>query len=150
MTRANAVKILHTRIQLLKSYLTNLPPCYLNTSSPSAELSNPPPSNQTEINHPILRSIQALISRLPLLMPAGPAVFEQERIAESSDVCIVSLLGKITRSVKETRETGRKFGIVDQIRQSANRRQGSNLVTADDLISLAPNEKSEAAFEYAV
>ena len=83
-------------------------------------------------------------------MPADPAVVNQEWLAEKSDVWLVHLLGRITRSVKDSREAGRKFGIVDQIRQSANRRQGSTLMAADDLSSFAPNEKPEAAFEHAV
>lgn len=148
MARANAIKMLHTRIQLLKSYLTNLPPCYLNTPLSLEESPSSPSINHTEINHPILRSIQALISRLPLLLPADQAAFEQERLAERSDVSLVDLLGNISRSVKEMRETGRKFGIVDQTRQTANRRPGSSLMTADDLSSFSPTEKAEASFGF--
>lgn len=142
--------MLHTRIQLLKSYLTNLPPSYLTTSPPPDASPSTPSANYTEINHPILRSIQALVNRLPLLLPANQTAFEQERLAEKSDVSLVDLLGNIGRSVKDTREMGRKFSIVDQSRQTANRRQGSNLMAADDLASFSPTEKAEASFGFAI
>ena len=131
--RANAIKMLHTRIQLLKQYLINLPPSYLTTPSPPDSSRNPQPCNHTEINHPILRSIQALVSRLPLLLPADHAAFEQERLAEKSDVSLVDLLGNIGKSVKDTREMGRKFGIVEQTRQSAKR--GGPTSFSDDFYS---------------
>ena len=119
--RANAIKMLHTRIQLLKSYITSLPPSYLTTSSPPDDSTSAASSYQTEINHPILRSIQALLSRLPLLLPPDQAAFEQERLAEKSDVSLVDLLGNISKSVQDTREMGRKFGIIEQARQTAKR-----------------------------
>lgn len=144
--RANAIKMLHTRIQLLKSYLTNLPPSYLTTSSPPDKSTSAVSSNYTEINHPILRSIQALISRLPLLLPADQAALEQERLAEKSDVSLVNLLGNISKSVKETREMGRKFGIIEQARQTAKRGAATNFT--DDFFpgtSAAGGEKGEGA-----
>lgn len=132
--RANAIKMLHARIQLLKSYLTNLPPSYMSyppQSDPHAASESPP---QTEINHPILRSIQALLSRLPLLLPDNKAAFRQERLAEKTDVQLINLLGTIGKSLKETRELGRKFSIVDQCRQSA-KRGGQNMFVTDDFYS---------------
>lgn len=117
--RANAVKMLHARIQLLKAYLTSLPPSYLTTTTTTTD----PPSDPTtpptdapisEINHPLLRSILALLSRLPLLLPPEHhSTFRQETLAEKSDVELVSLLGSLGRSVKEAREMGRKFGMVE-------------------------------------
>lgn len=137
--------MLHTRIQLLKSYLTNLPPSYLTTSSPSEKSASAASPNHTEINHPILRSIQALISRLPLLLPADQAAFEQERLAEKSDVSLVDLLGNISKSVKDTREMGRKFGIIEQARQTAKR--GSTTTYTDDFFPGASvgGEKGEGS-----
>lgn len=142
--------MLHTRLQLLKSYLTNLPPSYLTTSAPANASPSPASANHTEINHPILRSIQALINRLPLLLPANQAAFEQERLAEKSDVSLVDLLGNLSRSVKETREMGRKFWVVDTARQNASRRQGSNMIATDEIVPFSPTEKAEASFGYAI
>ncbi|MCJ1343787.1 hypothetical protein MMC31_001984 [Peltigera leucophlebia] len=132
--RANAIKMLHARIQLLKSYLTNLPPSYMSypPQSDTHATSESPP--HTEINHPILRSIQALLSRLPLLLPDNRQAFRQERLAEKTDVQLINLLGTIGKSLKETRELGRKFSIVDQYRQSV-KKGGQTMFVADDFYS---------------
>ena len=132
--RANAIKMLHARIQLLKSYLTNLPPSYMSypPQSDSDDASESPP--HTKINHPILRSIQALLSRLPLLLPDNKQAFRQERLAEKTDVQLINLLGTIGRSLKEIREMGRKFSMVDQYRQSA-KKGGQNMFVTDDFYS---------------
>ncbi|MCJ1424565.1 hypothetical protein MMC29_002453 [Sticta canariensis] len=146
MARANAIKMLHTRIRLLKSYLSNLPPSYLNASVSPDTSTSAPSSNHTEINHPILRSIQALISRLPLLLPADQVALEQERLAEKSDVSLVDLLGNISKSIKDTREMGRKFGIIEQARQTAKR--GATSTFTDDFFpgaSTVGGEKTEGA-----
>ncbi|KAL9611225.1 MAG: hypothetical protein Q9167_004108 [Letrouitia subvulpina] len=115
--RANAVRMLHTRLQLIKSYLTHLPPSYLNSSSN-------PRTPHTEINHPILRSIQALVNRLPLLLPADLDAFEQERMAEKSDVALVELLGSLANSITEVAEMGRKFAIVEGKRRTKRSKAG--------------------------
>lgn len=122
--RANAVKMLHTRIQLLKAYLTSLEPSYLTTTTTTTVATNNPSSDPTtpptdaaissELNHPLLRSILALLSRLPLLLPPEHhSTFRQETLAEKSDVQLVSLLGSLGKSVKEAREMGRKFSVVE-------------------------------------
>lgn len=120
--RANAVKMLHTRIQLLKTYLQNLPPSYLTTPNPP-DPDTTPSHGHTEINHPILRSIQALINRLPLLTPADQGSFEHEQLAEKNDATLVSLLGSLSSSVQDARELGRKFGVVDSARHAKTRNQ---------------------------
>lgn len=106
--RVNAIKVLHSRIRLLQTYLANLPPCYLTsgTLAPGSTSSSP-----TEIHHPILRSIQALVHRLPLVMPTDRALFAHEMQAERDDVSLVALLGTVNKSVQEVREVGRKFSV---------------------------------------
>ena len=81
----------------------------------------------TEINHPLLRSIQALLNRLPLLTPASAEAFEEQNLAQKSDVSLVSLLGSLSSNIKDTRELGRKFGIVEQTKQH-NKRGGGQWV----------------------
>ena len=119
--RANAVRMLHSRIQLLRSYLYSLPPSYLTGESSPEPTSETASQAQPEINHVILRSIQALINRLPLLVPADRAAFEQQALAEKNDVSLVAMLGGLSRSLKDARELGRKFGIVDHARSSAKK-----------------------------
>lgn len=127
--RANAVKMLHARIQLLRSYLQNLPPSYLTTSSPSGSSTTAAGSQHTEINHPLLRSIQALLNRLPLLAPASLESFEEQNLAQKSDVSLVSLLASLSNNIKDTRELGRKFGIVEQTKQHNKRGAGQWMVS---------------------
>lgn len=115
--------MLHTRIQLLRSYLTSLPASYLPAppESNGTTSEEAPATGQAEINHPILRSIQALVHRLPLLIPSDGAAFEQESLSEKSDVTLVGLLGDLTRGTKNLREMGRKFGIVSDAKQQGRR-----------------------------
>lgn len=121
--RANAIKMLHARIQLLRSYLTSLPSSYLTApvESNGTRTDEAPSSYETHINHPILRSIQALVNRLPLLTPSDGVAFESESLSEKSDVTLVGLLGDLTRGTKNIREMGRKFGVVSDSKQRSRR-----------------------------
>ena len=117
--KANAIKMLHARINLIAAYLQNLPPPYV--SNPVPEDIESEEVEYTIVNHSILRSIQALLSRLSLLIPADSAAFEHELESEQNDVNLVSLLSTITSSIKDVREVGRKFAIVDYGKQSKER-----------------------------
>ncbi|KAL2055595.1 hypothetical protein ABVK25_003837 [Lepraria finkii] len=127
--RANAVKMLHIRIRLLKSYLNSLPLSYLTTPAPpisDADSTSAPHTDTStstpEINHPLLRSILAILSCLPLLLPpAHLSNFHQETLAEKSDVELISLLGSLGRSVKDAREMGRKFGVVENVKSQGKK-----------------------------
>ncbi|MCJ1416461.1 hypothetical protein MMC32_002799 [Xylographa parallela] len=115
-TRVNATRMLQSRIALLKSYLERLPPSYLTTASPpTSDLATQttPPQDQTEISHPILRSLLALTARLPLLTPADHASFVKESQAEKSDVSLVALLGSLGRSIQDAKGLGTKFSVVE-------------------------------------
>ncbi|KAG4439629.1 hypothetical protein IFR05_004878 [Cadophora sp. M221] len=109
--KANAIKMLHSRINLIAVYLQNLPPSYVSSTVPEGAESSD--KQYTPVSHSILRSIQALLGRLSLLIPADSAAFEHELMSEQNDVNLVSLLSTITQSIKDVREAGRKFAIVD-------------------------------------
>ncbi|KAL8663684.1 MAG: hypothetical protein Q9202_003630 [Teloschistes flavicans] len=136
--RANAVKMLHSRIQVLKAYLTSLPPSYLTNvdEDNGSTTKEPTNANQVDTNHVILRSIQALIHRLPILIPADGTAFAQESMAEKSDVALVSLLGDLTKATMAMREMGKKFDLVNTTRQ--RKRAGNRFTQAfgdvDDLV----------------
>ncbi|EJT78023.1 hypothetical protein GGTG_03126 [Gaeumannomyces tritici R3-111a-1] len=147
-TKANAIRMLHARIQLIIKYLEGLPPSYLTTSDqapsdsgaateaeaiptstastegaagataeglPVSSASPAPPPSPT-----LLRSIQALVNRIPLLIPSTTEAFEREMLSEANDVHIVSLLNDVMQSVNDLRDLGKKFHVVEQ---SKNRRQ---------------------------
>ena len=117
-TRANAIKILLSRITLLKDYLTSLPPSYLTAASLEQATAPSPDSNTS---HQLLRSILALTARLPLLVPGDSETFAQEQQAERADVALVGLLGGIGKSIEETRELGTKFGIVETTKRERSK-----------------------------
>lgn len=113
--KANAIKMLNSRINLIAAYLQNLPPSYISNTVPAdTEASS---KQYTPVNQTILRSIQALLGRLSLLVPADSVAFEHELMSEQNDVNLVSLLSTITTSIKGVREVGRKFSVVDTARQ---------------------------------
>ncbi|KAF2086492.1 hypothetical protein K490DRAFT_74436 [Saccharata proteae CBS 121410] len=115
--KTNAIKMLRARIKLLEEYLHELPPSYLTDASISfsASTSNPP-------DHEILRSIQSLVSRLPLLAPADTANFEREQAEQRADVELTNLLATITDSVADAHTLGTRHQIVEGLKADMKRR----------------------------
>lgn len=122
--KANAIKMLHQRINLIQTYLEQLPPSHLNDASLS-----PTSDPSLQLNQPLLRNISSLLSRLPLLTPASsttpaahsdiPAPISSLAAAsaqETSDVQLVALLSALTRSISEAKDMGTKFSVVSKAR----------------------------------
>lgn len=120
--KANAIKMLHSRINLIAVYLQNLPPSYDTDSAPTAAEAKS--KKYTQVNHAVLRSIQALLGRLSLLIPADSVAFEQEMMSEQNDVSLVSLLSSMTQSINDARDMGRKFSIVENAKNQNKSRGG--------------------------
>lgn len=110
--KANAIKMLRTRVNLIATYLRNLPPSYVSSDSPEIK-KEADDEEYTPVNHSVLRSIQALLTRLSLLIPADSVTFEHQLLSEQNDVNLVSLLSDITTSIKEVRSIGKKSQIVE-------------------------------------
>ncbi|ROT40613.1 COP9 signalosome complex subunit 6 [Sodiomyces alkalinus F11] len=108
--KANATKMLHSRIQLIIRYLENLPPAFVSGEDPAAAATSP---DQTTPSHRILRQIQALVGRLDLIEPSDVDAFRKEMLQEQNDVHLVSLLNDMVQSVHQVRDLGRKFEIVE-------------------------------------
>jgi COP9 signalosome complex subunit 6 len=106
--KANAIKMLQSRLNLFIAYLQSLPPSYL--SDPSISLN---PDSASELKQPILRSISALLARLPLLTPPDTASFTRESEQTASDVELVTLLTSLTRTVQDAKELGRKWNLAE-------------------------------------
>jgi len=132
--KANAIRMLHSRVNLIQSYLSSIPPCYLTEGS----LPTGADATGTPLNHPLLRNISSMLSRLPLLAPPSTAItwngstastFQSQSnagvisslhttsAAEQSDVHLISLLSALTKTVEDAREFGNKFSVVQKIRQ---------------------------------
>lgn len=124
-TKVNAIRMLRQRISLIKLYLNQLPRCYLNDASIHTCEAHP------QVSHTILRSIVALLARLPLLTPSTPApasgradqqpqpqtsLYAQESAAQAADVALVSLLGALGDTLQSAQQVGKKFTVVDQAR----------------------------------
>lgn len=124
--KANAIKMLSSRISLIQTYLQDLPPTYISEGEIPQETSSDD-SPHAPIDHSILRSISALLIRLALLIPADSAAFERELTSEQNDVSIVSMLSIMTESIKDARLTGRRLatarqGKIKVKKATANRR----------------------------
>lgn len=124
--KANAIKMLNQRINLIRSYMSSLPESYLTDAT-----STTPPTETTKF--PLLRNINSLMSRLPLLAPPTAAPVSngtsESKISshmqaanhEQQDVYLSSLLAALTRSVSETQTLASRFHSVQRERSSRDR-----------------------------
>jgi COP9 signalosome complex subunit 6 len=137
--KVNAIKMLDERLNLLRSYLESLPKSYL--TSPELPTSSDPDNAGTEaahttttINHPLLRSMNALLSRLPLLAPPPPPTTDSHgnisstatplahaSLQQTQDVQLTALLTQLTSSVADVQALAEKFGTVQRERTNRER-----------------------------
>ncbi|PTB45746.1 uncharacterized protein TrAFT101_001180 [Trichoderma asperellum] len=118
--KANAIKMLHSRIRLITTYLERLPPSF--TSGVSQEESMDTDSANTTPSLNVLRQIQALISRLDLVIPSDKEAFEKEVQSETNNVHLVGLLNSIMQGVNQARDVGKKFHAIEAGKNAAGRR----------------------------
>ncbi|KAF2714802.1 hypothetical protein K504DRAFT_366861 [Pleomassaria siparia CBS 279.74] len=124
--KTNAIRMLSRRIALLRAYMSSLPPSYL--SDPSLPFDTPVSAEQPlPLDHSILRSISAMLSRISILAPPDAEAFTLESHQESSDVQLIALLSSITNSVSAAKELGRKSHIVEHAKQQG-RKGGINMM----------------------
>ncbi|KAI1488206.1 COP9 signalosome complex subunit 6 [Biscogniauxia mediterranea] len=107
--KANSIKMLQSRINLLATYLERLPPSYLSGETTAVPLDG----QHSTPSHTILRSIQALVNRLSLIVPSAAEAYEQEMLSEANDVHLMELLNDVMQSVSEARGVGKKFNVVE-------------------------------------
>ncbi|KAI1308166.1 COP9 signalosome-like protein subunit 6 [Xylaria venustula] len=108
--KANSVKMLQSRIELLATYLERLPPSHLTSDDTTMVTGEGEP---TAPSHTILRSIQALVNRLSLVVPSARAAYEQEILSETNDVNLMQLLNDVLQSASDARDIGKKYNIVE-------------------------------------
>lgn len=116
--KANAIKMLQSRIHLLTTYLERLPPSYTNGGSNDSSSMD---ADYTTPSHTILRQIQALVGRLDLVIPSDETSFEREMLREANDVNLVGLLNGIMQNVNQARDVGKKFNVVESSKASGRR-----------------------------
>jgi COP9 signalosome complex subunit 6 len=116
--KANAIKMLQSRLHLLTTYLERLPPSYVNGDATD------PSSMDTDYTTPsptVLRRIQALVSRLDLVIPSDKPSFEREMLHEANDVNLVRLLNGIVQSLGQARDVGKKFHVAEAAKATHRR-----------------------------
>ncbi|KAI9667015.1 MAG: hypothetical protein M1829_005622 [Trizodia sp. TS-e1964] len=129
-SKMNAIRMLQNRIRLLIVYLESLPQHYLTDkealdSSFVTSNEGAPPSagvGGTEIDFPILRSIQAILNCLMLVQPPDTAAFNKEMTSEMHGVSLIALMATMTRSLKDLNDLNRKFKIVEGHRHNHARK----------------------------
>ncbi|GAW24753.1 hypothetical protein ANO14919_143450 [Xylariales sp. No.14919] len=111
--KANSVKMLRARINLLATYLERLPPSHLTGDDTTMATGDFEPT--VPLNH-VLRSLQALVNRLSLVVPSATEAYEQEMLREANDVHLMELLNEVVQSATALRVVGKKFNIVETSR----------------------------------
>ncbi|KAI0971511.1 COP9 signalosome-like protein subunit 6 [Xylaria arbuscula] len=111
--KANSVKMLQSRIELLATYLERLPPSHLTSDDTTMVTGEGEP---TVPSHTILRSIQALVNRLTLVVPSATGAYEQEILSETNDVHLMELLNDVLQSASDVRDLGKKYNVVETSR----------------------------------
>ncbi|KAL7814174.1 hypothetical protein V8C44DRAFT_325988 [Trichoderma aethiopicum] len=124
--KANAIKMLYSRIQLITTYLQRLPPWYIygdvqDGGATSDEESMDTDPNNTVPSLNILRQIQALVSRLGLVIPSDKEAFNREVQSETNNVHLLGLLNSIMQGVVQAKDVGRKFHAIEASKNAARR-----------------------------
>ncbi|PKS08806.1 hypothetical protein jhhlp_003415 [Lomentospora prolificans] len=110
--KANAIKMLQARIQVIHKYLDQLPESFKAGDHSSPEMTDVD-AHSAAPSYTILRQIQALVSRLEVLVPSNEKAFQDELLREKNDVNIISILNGIVQGAQAAREVGRKFQVIE-------------------------------------
>jgi COP9 signalosome complex subunit 6 len=124
--------MLQSRIQLITAYLESLPPSFTAGDASGGE------SMDTDVpapSLPVLRQIQAIISRLDLVVPSDKDTFDKELLQETNDVHLLDLLNAVMQSTSQVRDVGKKYGVVESSK-SASRRGAAGEFQAPGPLSL--------------
>ena len=123
-TRLNSVKMLQSRLDLLRKFLQTLPPSYLTSQSTPLTPTSPAPEHL-----PHLRNIQSLLTRLSLLTPPSTDAnaLEAATKAQNNDVALTQLLSMMNHDVQSLSELGKKFSTVDSARSTKKNKGAQSL-----------------------
>ncbi|KAK8147156.1 hypothetical protein G3M48_002056 [Beauveria asiatica] len=119
--KANAVKMLQSRIHLLIAYLDSISPSF-GSKDTADEGSMDTDASTVAPSLIVLREIKALTGRLGLVIPSDDESFKKEMISEQNDVETINLLSTLMQSIGQAREVGKKFAVVDGCRNTQQKR----------------------------
>ncbi|KAK3953452.1 hypothetical protein QBC32DRAFT_369451 [Pseudoneurospora amorphoporcata] len=129
----NAVQMMKKRLDTVISYLQRLPPDYLTSGDvPQQQTEGAQPQQYTVPSNNILRQIQALVANVQLAKSNSASgqgqpdlgALEKELLKETNDVKLVGLIADLMSSVKEMKEAGKKFHVVETAKNNKRREQG--------------------------
>ncbi|KAI9167113.1 MFS-type efflux pump MFS1 [Paramyrothecium foliicola] len=136
--RANAIKMLHSRIQVITRYLERLPPSFVDGQTSEPESMD---TDSTTPSLTVLRQIQALVSRLDLVIPSDKEAFETEVLHETNDVNLINLLNDLVQGASQARDVTKKFNVIEGAKSFSRRGGGDfqgggsfNLAGAGDIL----------------
>ncbi|KAI1323046.1 COP9 signalosome-like protein subunit 6 [Xylariaceae sp. FL0255] len=122
--KANAIKMLKARVDLLSTYMERLPPTFLPGDS-NAMVTENDDNNTPEYSTPslpILRMINALVTNMSLVgLPSDAEELRAEMLKEANDVHLMALLNEVMTSVTEAREVGKKHAVIEAARHQSKR-----------------------------
>ncbi|KAG8167864.1 hypothetical protein KVR01_003553 [Diaporthe batatas] len=116
-TKANAIKMLQARIDLIIKYLQRLPPPYMDEVNSEVAA-----GEQIEPSQTLLRLVQALVHRLSIVEPSDAEAFKEELLSEENDVSTIQLLTELMNRAGATRDIGKKFHAIETERAHNNQR----------------------------
>ncbi|POS79298.1 signalosome subunit [Diaporthe helianthi] len=116
-TKANAIKMLQARIDLIIKYLQKLPPPYMDKVNSEVAA-----GEQMEPSQTLLRLVQALVHRLSIVEPSDAEAFKEELLSEENDVSTIQLLTELMNRAGATRDIGRKFHAIETERAHNSQR----------------------------
>ncbi|KAJ4414304.1 COP9 signalosome complex subunit 6 [Neurospora sp. IMI 360204] len=133
----NAVQMMKKRLDTVISYLQRLPPDYLPSQQTESAAEGAQPQYTVPSNK-ILRQIQALVTNVQLAMSNSTTsggqgqreketdlgALEKELLKETNDVKLVELIADLMSSVKDMKEVGKKFHVVETAKNNKRREQG--------------------------
>ena len=138
VAKANAVKMLQSRLDLLTKYMEQLPPSYLTGQAAQAGDMD---TDHAAPSLTVLRQIEALVNRLDLVIPSDQESFEKEMLSEANDVNLITLMNSIMDGANLARGVGNKFSNIELMKgprrraeQLSSRENSFNLPTAGDLL----------------
>ena len=146
--KANAVKMLLTMVKVLESYLSCLPNEFVSGNKAGVitdEMRNNLSSTSTAVpDYSILRSVQALVNRLPLVVPSNEEAFNHEVQSETNDVKLLENIRDVLGQTSLAKSIGRKVFLVAQTKEwggrlppdfAASEEKYSSRMTVGDLMT---------------
>lgn len=131
--KANAVRMMKSRVDLIVAYLAALPPAFVAGQQSSAEAAKSKAVAQTIPSNNILRQILALVTNVHLMTPAEQKTLEEEILVELNDVKLISLISDLMGSVNNARDVGKKFAAVEAAKYQRSRQGGNLNATAGEM-----------------